>query len=94
MGKHSEINFVMKKPDIHTEINECASARSLAVNPKNLVYKRFARLLLMQPAFYTFIWAVQTVTSALGCRVAKILSKPEILMLRWLGCSAGVKRAY
>ncbi|MGF1674257.1 MAG: hypothetical protein ACFCUV_11320 [Rivularia sp. (in: cyanobacteria)] len=82
-----------KKPDIHTEIKPTASLPSVAVNPKNLVYKRFARLLLMQLTFYTFIWAVQTVTSALGCRVVKILSKPEILVLRWLGCSARVKRA-
>ncbi len=83
-----------KKPDIHTETELSASPRSLAVNPKNLVYKRFARLLLMQPAFYTFIWAAVTVTSTHGCRVAKILSKPEILMLCWLRCSAGVERAY
>ncbi|WP_414623866.1 hypothetical protein [Calothrix sp. CCY 0018] len=82
-----------KKPDIHTEINERASLPSVAVNQSRLTYKRFARLLLLQPAFYTLIWAVVTVTSMHRCRVGKILSKPEILVLRWLRCSAGVERA-
>ncbi|MEB3220144.1 MAG: hypothetical protein VKN72_28465 [Nostocales cyanobacterium 94392] len=83
-----------KKPDIHTEIKLSALPPRMAVNLEKLTDRGIARLLLIQLTFYTFIWAAVTVTSALGCRVAKILSKPEILMLRWLGCSARVKRAY
>ncbi|NJN13425.1 MAG: hypothetical protein HC815_38175 [Richelia sp. RM1_1_1] len=83
-----------KKPDIYTKTEPGALPPRMAVNLEKLTDRGIARLLLIQLTFYTFIWAAVTVTSALGCTVAKILSKSEILMLRWLGCSAGVKGAY